>query len=867
MERSIDGISVKEWCGGGSKENPQRARCIVCPPTVAEPLGITFSIAEGFTGLKAHTRGTRHREHMEKKEAGEELDEPRQISMLAALDNQKHLTEKSRKEGEQLLKSQILFSNFVHSHGLPSVTFTCFAELAPKLFPDSKIARQWGGHGRDGMRMTKGNYFLTEGIAPFLKSELIEILRNSFFSVNVDESSVNKKTELDVHVSFWKDNQIQKQNLTTVSMLEGTSAQELCDAIVKVFEDRLIPLAHIVSLSTDGCSVMLGDEGGLHALLRQRIPHLPRWGGCSCHDCSNILKAATPKLCPQLTNLYSQLHTYLSSASLHRKRGYEAFCKERGLETHSIPKFFDVRFRTITACAEWMELDDRCLYLWFRRLAEDVKAGRHEDITAAEEFIMENYLSNYIYIRLCNQFIIEVSKPILTVINHFESEEPVVFSRFEVLVDFLTTLFSKFLINGGMDKDNVKTKDLLELNVREKKLQLGPKDVYLGSKAEQFITKLGFTRTSPELIPWLEQVSFIIFLCFKNKILLLFKIILLTLIILFIQVQAFYITAAERAQKYFKPPLTSRLLQYCDVLEPKTFFATKVDTLKKQFKYMAEKFPNVNKATEVPDLMDQVASLRSCDKLKECVTVMSPTEFFGRLQSWQDGKYELVSRLGKAILTNHGSGSFSERDFSLMNWLLADPCTNRTSQERLEARLGLKSHVINLKHDCEKCIQFKEKKAADEELKNLVTDDSSDQDENDDDENKNSKKKAPQMSHHCHCPQFKVSEKMLAYMSDGQPSKRNKALAKKKREAAKVEDRISKSRLEEDRKEAKDDLKTEVHRLRRALKSKEKEKKESEARAKKTPVVVPDKKVERLEKRKKLQAERAAKKQKLFLLF
>ena len=93
------------------------------------------------------------------------------------------------------------------------MTFTCFAELAPKLFPDSKIAGQWGGHGRDGMRMTKGNYFLTEGIAPFLKSELIEILRNSFFSVNVDESSVNKKTELDVHASFWKDNQIKKQKV------------------------------------------------------------------------------------------------------------------------------------------------------------------------------------------------------------------------------------------------------------------------------------------------------------------------------------------------------------------------------------------------------------------------------------------------------------------------------------------------------------------------------------------------------------------------------------------------------------------------------------------------------------------------------
>ena len=105
------------------------------------------------------------------------------------------------------------------------MTFTCFAEIVPTLFPDSKIAQRWGGHGRDGMRHTKGDYFLTEGIAPFLKSELVENLKTTFFSVSVDESSVNKKTELDVNVSYWRNKErIVKQNLT-LSVPEGTSAQ------------------------------------------------------------------------------------------------------------------------------------------------------------------------------------------------------------------------------------------------------------------------------------------------------------------------------------------------------------------------------------------------------------------------------------------------------------------------------------------------------------------------------------------------------------------------------------------------------------------------------------------------------------------
>ena len=60
-----------------------------------------------------------------------------------------------------------------------------------------------------------------------------------------------------------------------------------------------------------------------------------------------------------------------------------------------------------------MEADDRCLYLWFSKLALDVRNGKHKDITAAEEFILENYLCNYIYLRLVNKFILDVSKPIL----------------------------------------------------------------------------------------------------------------------------------------------------------------------------------------------------------------------------------------------------------------------------------------------------------------------------------------------------------------------------------------------------------------------------------------------------------------------
>ena len=55
LDRSVDGILVKEWCVA-SEANIQRAKCIVCPPTTTEPLGVTFNIAQGFSAVRRHAQ-------------------------------------------------------------------------------------------------------------------------------------------------------------------------------------------------------------------------------------------------------------------------------------------------------------------------------------------------------------------------------------------------------------------------------------------------------------------------------------------------------------------------------------------------------------------------------------------------------------------------------------------------------------------------------------------------------------------------------------------------------------------------------------------------------------------------------------------
>ena len=109
-----------------------------------------------------------------------------------------------------------------------------------------------------------------------------------------------------------------KRFFETIEMKDGTKAEEIVEAVVKALECNSIPLSNLVTISTDGCSAMLGKFKGVHALLRERLPWLPDWGGCMAHSPSNMLKAATVCLPESFMKSVSSLHTYLQSQSLHR---------------------------------------------------------------------------------------------------------------------------------------------------------------------------------------------------------------------------------------------------------------------------------------------------------------------------------------------------------------------------------------------------------------------------------------------------------------------------------------------------------------------------------------------------------------------
>ena len=426
-------------------------------------------------------------------------------------------------------------------------------------------------------------------------------------------------------------------------------------------------------------------------------------------------------------------------------------CEELGLDPSSIPKMLSIRFRVIEKLASWLLKDDACVYAFIEDLAERVKSGRTVP-TDTESVLLEHYWGKYIETLLTASFLAEVSAPIIQFIDFFENQaKSKLHKRHEETISFLFLLMSKFLKNGGMQNSaQVTAGRILKVDCEDPNLQLNDEEMWLGSKADNFLKESKLTRKSEVVKPWLKGV------------------------------RAFYVELVKKAVKYFKAGLESKTLQYCSVLDPNSCVTLELDLLKKKFGYLASKFPNVIPENEVPALLAEVALMKAVPRLEEYLD-MSPEEFWHLLSQTDGGKrFKRLPKLSQALLTVYNSNSAAETDFSVQNSLVGDGRRNKCSQERLNGRMLIKSSNFQLRRDCQACVErLKEIEDGSGTLK-LLEQEKEDEDV-EDDENNVSGLKLGKLKH-CHCSLFRPSPELLNYMSAGQPYQRYQLEQRAKRE-------------------------------------------------------------------------------------
>ena len=629
----------------------------------------TFSIKEGLAAVRKHESGKGHLEKGEK-----DVNANTKISQVLIEQSFKQAevnAVNARKVKDKALEAEAILVASLANHGIAESFFDCLNILLPKIFPDSAIIKEMN------LGRTKAGYLLTSGVAPHMKDIIHEGMRKFPFSLNFDESTVCKSQQLNINVSFRNiENNISKANFTTIEVLQDTKGESIANMVLETLDEHMIPLQNLVSVQTDGCAAMLGRYKGTQTILRQKVPHLPDFGGCEGHDACNILKNGVKKMMPDLIELFSLVWANLEKHSMKKSREYQALCEELGQTFHHIPKFLEVRFRYVLKLAKFMEENDRGLYVYYSNLAASQKLG--SAVSDTESKIISIYINNYIVIRLLNRFVISVGQAFVDFIDFFEAREIRVQFRFEKMLLLLHSHLSKFLHNGGVeDEDQATVSALLNVDPEEKSERLSRRDVVIGRGARDLIEEMGLTHASPELNDFFDKVFL------------------------------FYESSSKVMIKYFRPGLSNKLLRYLSILKPTEKNAILLDSRKKWL-FLAYKFPNILSPPEVEDLREELVSYKHLDEPDD-LRLLSVDEWFGKIAQIKEAgipRFPLLSKLALGLATIYNSSSEAERDFSKQN-VITDGREN-IGQEKLQAYLTVMSHHALLGKDCQRCKESKE---------------------------------------------------------------------------------------------------------------------------------------------------------------
>lgn len=107
------------------------------------------------------------------------------------------------------------------------------------------------------------------------EDELIQILRTTHFSIQLDESTLlNDEALLLAYVRFIHKEQVCQEMLFARSLKTDTKGQTVYQTVSDFCEAKEIPLTNIVACATDGAAAMVGRYRGFTAYLKEAVPNV-----------------------------------------------------------------------------------------------------------------------------------------------------------------------------------------------------------------------------------------------------------------------------------------------------------------------------------------------------------------------------------------------------------------------------------------------------------------------------------------------------------------------------------------------------------------------------------------------------------------
>ena len=200
--------------------------------------------------------------------------------------------------------------------------------------------------------MLRWTNILGQGLGLYFSKELVQILRDTYFSIILDETTdVSTQKQLGICVMYFEEPTVQpvKRFLDMVEV-ETVTAVGLYNAIKSSFEEKNVPIKNITGFSLDTTNVMFGEYQSVVSLLKKDVSYVLAVK-CSCHMIHLCASYACLKKSTTLEDLCRNIYSYFSRSSL-RQHEFHEFQKFVETKLHKVLGIGQTRWLSLESCVK-----------------------------------------------------------------------------------------------------------------------------------------------------------------------------------------------------------------------------------------------------------------------------------------------------------------------------------------------------------------------------------------------------------------------------------------------------------------------------------------------------------------------------------
>ena len=229
-----NGVKVKDWA---IQAEPGFVRCSACP-------GVKLTMLKGKGSLTQRSESGKHKGNVGDKKKATQLT----VAVLFETSRKSGDADERRELENQISDLEIALVMWLLRHGVPfsSGGVDCLTEILKARIKDSKIVQ--------GLKLSrkKASYIAEGGLGKLYAEETIEKLRTcDAFGIAVDESEVNKRSELEICCNISSGSGVKSRHYKCVDLQAG-DAETICNTLIgEMVEDKIPYKEKMLSLDLD----------------------------------------------------------------------------------------------------------------------------------------------------------------------------------------------------------------------------------------------------------------------------------------------------------------------------------------------------------------------------------------------------------------------------------------------------------------------------------------------------------------------------------------------------------------------------------------------------------------------------------------